>query len=100
DCHAAPNPRNRVDNGASTAAPGAHSAAAAGRLRVRSASRPLHSQSLSPVETPSDSLSPSSQGDKVSLQLRGDIILEHLQTSAIRLTAWNAACYCEELLWP
>src|SRR6202023_3951789 len=90
DCHAAPNPRNRVDNGASNAAPGAHSAAAAGRLRVRSASRPQHSQSLSPVETLSDSLSPSSQGDKVSLQLRGDIILEHLQCRAWGLDALPA----------
>src|SRR5208283_4972639 len=50
-----------------------------GRLRVRSASRPLHSQSLSPVGTLSDSSSPSFKGDKVWLQLGGDIILEHLQ---------------------
>ncbi|HEY5175269.1 MAG TPA: hypothetical protein VII95_06850, partial [Terriglobales bacterium] len=47
--------------------------------RVRSASRPLHSPSLSPVGTLSDSWSPSFQGDRVWLQLRGDIILEHLQ---------------------
>src|SRR5664279_1541910 len=59
--------------------PGVDSVAAGERLRVRSASRPLHSQSLSPVGTLSDSWSPSLQGDKVSLQLRGDIILEHLQ---------------------
>src|ERR1035438_6024531 len=62
-------------------APGVGSVAAGGRLRVRSASRPLHSQSLSPVGTLSDSSSPSLQGDKVWLQLRGDIILEHLHSS-------------------
>src|ERR1035437_8661631 len=58
--------------------PGVDSVAAGERLRVRSASCPLHSQSLSPVGTLSDSWSPSLQGDKVWLQLWGDIILEHL----------------------
>src|SRR5208337_4555448 len=56
-----------------------HSVAAGGRLRVRSASRLLHSQSLSLVGTLSDSSLPSLEGDRVSLQLWGDIILEHLQ---------------------
>src|SRR5258708_1621374 len=40
-----------------------------------------HSQSLSLVGTLSDSSSPSLEGDKVSLQLWGDIILEHLHRS-------------------
>src|ERR1700721_1233412 len=79
DCRAAPSRRNRADSGASAAAPAVHSVAADGRLRVRSASRPLHSQSLSLVGTLSDSSSPSLEGDRVSLQLWGDIILEHLQ---------------------
>src|ERR1019366_7272510 len=80
DCHAVPRLRSRGGSAASAVAPGVGSVAAGGRLRVRSASRPLHSQSLSPVGTLSDSWSPSLQGDKVSLQLRGDIILEHLHT--------------------
>src|SRR5208283_716950 len=63
--------------------------AAGGRLRVRSASRPLHSQSLSPVGTLSDSSSPSLQGDRVSLQLWGDIILEQLQCSGSALTKFQ-----------
>src|ERR1700730_6753879 len=86
DCRAAPSRRNRADSGASAAAPGVHSVAADGRLRVRSASRPLHSQSLSLVGTLSDSSSPSLQDDKVSLQLRGDIILEHLHHPPPALT--------------
>jgi hypothetical protein len=36
-------------------------------------------------------LSPSSQGDKVSLQLRGDIILEHLHNANLLLTPWPPA---------
>src|SRR6202521_912518 len=83
DCRAAPSRRNRADSGASAAAPAVHSVAADGRLRVRSASRPLHSQSLSLVGTLSDSSSPSLEGDRVSLQLWGDIILEHLQFFAL-----------------
>src|ERR1035438_5147975 len=78
DYRAAPSRRNRADSGALAAAPAVHSVAADGRLRVRSASRPLHSQSLSLVGTLSDSSSPSLEGDRVSLQLWGDIILEHL----------------------
>src|ERR1035438_7606641 len=77
DYRAAPSRRNRADSGALAAAPAVHSVAADGRLRVRSASRPLHSQSLSLVGTLSDSSSPSLEGDRVSLQLWGDIILEH-----------------------
>src|ERR1019366_3912476 len=78
DCRAVPRLGSRGGSAASAVAPGVDSAAADGRLRVRSASRPLHSQSLSPVGTLSDSRSPSLQGDKVWLQLWGDIILEHL----------------------
>src|SRR5664280_674972 len=55
----------------------------AGGFALRSASRPLHSQSLSPVGTLSDSWSPSFEGDRVSLQLWGDIILEHLQQQVL-----------------
>src|SRR5664280_3194227 len=68
--------------------PGVDSVAAGERLRVRSASRPLHSQSLSPVETLSDSWSPSLQGDKVSLQLWGDITLEHLHLRSLHVATW------------
>src|ERR1019366_9454028 len=78
DCRAVPRLGSRGGSAASAVAPGVDSAAADGRLRVRSASLPLHSQSLSPVGTLSDSSSPSLQGDKVWLQLRSDIILEHL----------------------
>src|ERR1019366_8711991 len=78
DCRAVPRLGSRGGSAASAVAPGVDSVAAEGRLRVRSASRPLHSPSLSPVGTLSDSRSPSLQGDKVSLQLWGDIILEHL----------------------
>src|ERR1035437_10295151 len=89
-CRAAPSRRNRADSGALAAAPAVHSVAADGRLRVRSASRPLHSQSLSLVGTLSDSSSPSLQGDKVSLHLWGDIILEHLQGLGGMLTRFDA----------
>ncbi|HEY1526501.1 MAG TPA: hypothetical protein VGH51_09715, partial [Candidatus Angelobacter sp.] len=44
-----------------------------------SAARPLPFQSLAFSAIPSDSRSPSFEGDIFSLQLRGDIILEHLQ---------------------
>src|SRR5664279_4343252 len=71
--------------------PGVDSVAAGERLRVRSASCPLHSQSLSPVGTLSDSWSPSLQGDKVWLQLWGDIILEHLHPRV--LARWRAAFF-------
>src|ERR1035438_5479943 len=40
---------------------------------------------LSPVGTLSDSSSPSLQGDKVSLQLWGDIILEHPHCAVFHL---------------
>src|ERR1035438_2460696 len=85
DYRAAPSRRNRADSGALAAAPAVHSVAADGRLRVRSASRPLHSQSLSLVGTLSDSSSPSFEGDRVSLQLWGDIILEHLHAISASL---------------
>src|ERR1035438_9823299 len=85
DYRAAPSRRNRADRGALAAAPAVHSVAADGRLRVRSASRPLHSQSLSLVGTLSDSSSPSFEGDRVSLQLWGDIILEHLHSCRTHL---------------
>src|ERR1019366_7637486 len=87
DCRAVPRLGSRGGSAASAVAPGVDSAAADGRLRVRSASRPLHSQSLSPVGTLSDSSSPSLQGDKVWLQLWGDIILEHLQAKTVALTS-------------
>src|ERR1035438_6215091 len=52
------------------------------RIRPIAAFQPLHLtlhfQSPSPVGTLSDSSSPSLEGDRVSLQLWGDIILEHL----------------------
>src|ERR1035438_8723462 len=95
DYRAAPSRRNRADSGALAAAPAVHSVAADGRLRVRSASRPLHSQSLSLVGTLSDSSSPSFEGDRVSLQLWGDIILEHLQTKLFTLTTPSV---CAKLL--
>src|ERR1700722_13359814 len=105
DCRAAPSRRNRADSGASAAAPAVHSVAADGRLRRRSAPPPLHSQSLSLVGTLSDSSSPSLEGDRVSLQLWGDIILEHLQILPALLTysplrAHNNVCFREVLMLP
>src|ERR1700674_497796 len=101
DCRAAPSRRNRADSGASAAAPAVHSVAADGRLRVRSASRPLHSQSLSLVGTLSDSSSPSLEGDRVSLQLWGDIILEHLQFLGFSVVATRKCrINCNETLSP
>src|SRR5437660_12163235 len=43
-----------------------------------------HSQSPSLAETLSDSSPPSLEGDRISLQLGGDIILEHLQRYRLR----------------
>src|ERR1022692_4652398 len=97
DYRAAPSRRNRADSGALAAAPAVHSVAADGRLRVRSASRPLHSQSLSPVGTLSDSSSPSLKGDKVSLHLWGDIILEHLQLPIVHVVRRAVERYTNRL---
>src|SRR5437588_7352664 len=55
-------------------------------LRVRSASRLLHIPSPSLVGTLSDSSPPSLEGDRISLQLGGDIILEHLHAQDFSLT--------------
>jgi hypothetical protein len=52
-----------------------------------------HSQLLSPAETFSDSSSPSLRGDKVSLQLRGDIILEHVHGQKLNWTRGAVAGY-------
>ncbi|HWG40661.1 MAG TPA: hypothetical protein VN658_08930, partial [Candidatus Acidoferrales bacterium] len=59
---------------------------------VRSAAHPLLFQSLAFSATPSGSRSPSFKGDIFSLQLRGDIILEHLQPARQWLTVLCARC--------
>jgi hypothetical protein len=49
-----------------------------------------------PVRTLSDSSSPSLEGDRVSSQLWGDIIFEHLQFKMLELTLFIPACYKDE----
>src|SRR5437588_12182980 len=54
-------------------------------LALAQLQQPLHSQSPSLAETLSDSSPPSLEGDRISLQLGGDIILEHLHANFLML---------------
>jgi hypothetical protein len=56
-----------------------------------------HFPSPSRVVDPSDSSSPSSEGDKVSLQLWGDIILEHLHLAGDPLPSAHPVIYTHRL---
>src|SRR5437588_1357437 len=62
-------------------------------LALAQLQQPLHSQSPSLAETLSDSSPPSLEGDRISLQLGGDIILEHLHAPPLNVDAESPRTY-------